>query len=472
MTFMAAKEMLGNLAAEQTARIISAVADIAIVVDGNEVILDTTISRPDLKSNLANAGFWLGQTWSDIVTDESRPKVKLLLEEAGSNAQSKWRQLSHPATNAEIPILYYAVRIKKDRVLAIGRDMRAVAELQQRLVETQATIERDYSFLRHAETRYRVLFHTTPEPVLVMDAATENVVEANPAAVRLFGGTTGQVTSRNILRGLDAESAQRLKSLASNVRNGQTINEIRIRFADSKDELALEVLPFRQSADLLFLLRFMRVGSGSPASSQLSPASLKLLEFVRRSTDGCVVVNSRGHIQIANAAFIQMAQLVSAEQAHGELVERWLGRSAVDINVIIANLRHHEAVTLFATVLRGEYGASADVEVSGFALGDESFGLAIRNVGRRLGDMSDQPRQIPHTVEQLKELIGRVSLKEMVRESTDMIEKLCIEAALDLTGDNRASAAEMLGLSRQSLYVKLRRYGMADDSIGAEKESS
>jgi DNA-binding NtrC family response regulator len=50
-----------------------------------------------------------------------------------------------------------------------------------------------------------------------------------------------------------------------------------------------------------------------------------------------------------------------------------------------------------------------------------------------------------------------------------MIEKLCIEAALDLTDDNRASAAEMLGLSRQSLYVKLRRYGMADDAAGAER---
>jgi DNA-binding protein Fis len=33
---------------------------------------------------------------------------------------------------------------------------------------------------------------------------------------------------------------------------------------------------------------------------------------------------------------------------------------------------------------------------------------------------------------------------------------------LELTGDNRASAAEMLGLSRQSLYVKLRRFGMSD----------
>ena len=57
-------------------------------------------------------------------------------------------------------------------------------------------------------------------------------------------------------------------------------------------------------------------------------------------------------------------------------------------------------------------------------------------------------------------------LKELVREATEVIERLCIEAALELSGDNRASAAEMLGLSRQSLYVKLRRYGLGDLSNG------
>jgi DNA-binding NtrC family response regulator len=56
-----------------------------------------------------------------------------------------------------------------------------------------------------------------------------------------------------------------------------------------------------------------------------------------------------------------------------------------------------------------------------------------------------------------------------VREATDVIERLCIEAALKLTDDNRASAAEMLGLSRQSLYVKLRRYGLGDaETAGAD----
>jgi DNA-binding NtrC family response regulator len=52
--------------------------------------------------------------------------------------------------------------------------------------------------------------------------------------------------------------------------------------------------------------------------------------------------------------------------------------------------------------------------------------------------------------------------------STDLIERLCIEAALELTRNNRASAAEMLGLSRQSLYVKLRRYGLVDRTGGSE----
>jgi len=66
------------------------------------------------------------------------------------------------------------------------------------------------------------------------------------------------------------------------------------------------------------------------------------------------------------------------------------------------------------------------------------------------------------SVDNLVELVGSVPLKELVRASTDEIEKMCIETALKMTGNNRAAAAEMLGLSRQSLYVKLRRFGLVD----------
>jgi DNA-binding NtrC family response regulator len=80
----------------------------------------------------------------------------------------------------------------------------------------------------------------------------------------------------------------------------------------------------------------------------------------------------------------------------------------------------------------------------------------------RLASEVKPSRELPRSTDQMTELVGRVPLKDIVRETTDLIEQLCIEAALELTGDNRASAAEMLGLSRQSLYVKLRRFNIGD----------
>jgi transcriptional regulator PpsR len=118
---------------------------------------------------------------------------------------------------------------------------------------------------------------------------------------------------------------------------------------------------------------------------------------------------------------------------------------------------------LFATTLRGDLGEPTDVEISAVTVmngGQPCFGFAIRDVSRRLSPRAQSERSLPPSLEHLTELIGRVALKDLVREATDVIERLCIEAALELTGDNRASAAEMLGLSRQSLYVKLRRYGL------------
>ncbi|MEO1474530.1 MAG: helix-turn-helix domain-containing protein, partial [Pseudomonadota bacterium] len=79
---------------------------------------------------------------------------------------------------------------------------------------------------------------------------------------------------------------------------------------------------------------------------------------------------------------------------------------------------------------------------------------------RRLSTGPDLSQQLPSHAGQFTELVGRVPLKDIVRESTLLIEKLCIEAALEITANNRASAAEMLGLSRQGLYSKLKRSGL------------
>jgi DNA-binding NtrC family response regulator len=67
-------------------------------------------------------------------------------------------------------------------------------------------------------------------------------------------------------------------------------------------------------------------------------------------------------------------------------------------------------------------------------------------------------RDLTRAVEQLTGLVGRVSMPDLLRDTVELVERHYIEAALELTHDNRTAAAEVLGLSRQSLYVKLRRH--------------
>ena len=103
--------------------------------------------------------------------------------------------------------------------------------------------------------------------------------------------------------------------------------------------------------------------------------------------DGFVVTGVDGQIITANAMFLELAQLPTEEQARGQPLERWLGRSSVDLDILNANLRHHGSVRLFATAMRGELGETSEVEISAVTVmngGKPCFGFSIRDVGRRL----------------------------------------------------------------------------------------
>ncbi len=446
--------------------LIMAAADIALIIDEGGVIRDVAFNSEDLAGSLEGYERWLGRPWVETVAVDSRPKVESMIRDSAAHGAPHWRHVNHLASDGlSVPVLYSAVQVgHQGRVVAIGRDLRPMSVLQQRLVDAQHSLERDYSRLRHVETRYRLLFQISAEPVLILDAATQKVLEANPAAAALFGARPNFTTA------FAADGAGALQTLFATVRATGRPDEVRVRLADEDGrEVTVSASLFRQDNASLFLIRITSPQTDAGATV-VPPRKSKLLKVVERAPDAFVVTGTDGHILTANAAFLEMAQLANEDQAQGEKLERWLGRSGVDLDVLMMNLRQRGSVRLFATAMRGEHGAISEVEISAVAVangGPGCFGFAIRNVGRRLTAEPRSGRELPRSVEQLTELIGRVSLKELVREATDVIERLCIEAALELTNDNRASAAEMLGLSRQSLYVKLRRYGLGDLGVEA-----
>jgi transcriptional regulator PpsR len=319
--------------------------------------------------------------------------------------------------------------------------------------------------MRNVESRYRILFQMSSEPVLIVDAATQRVADANPAASALLGESPTNLIGKLFPDAFLIDDPATAQSIAMTIRTQGRIESIKIHL-DGGRQFVLDGTFFRQDTSSFFLLRFAPAAPTLRATSPEADLTAQVLQFVEAAPDGLVITDSDGRLLRANAAFLQFAQIENEKLAQGETIDRWVGKSSIDFSILLTNLRQHKSLKLFSSVVRGEHGSPVDVEISAVALGDggrPTLGFAIRNVGRRLGETSLHP-EIPRSREQLTELIGRVPLKDLVRETTDVIERMCIEAALKLTGDNRATAAEMLGLSRQSLYVKLHRYGLADDS--------
>jgi transcriptional regulator PpsR len=458
------------LGAESTASLIAAAADVALLVDETGVIRDVSIGNADL-AELPHDD-WIGKRWTETVTIESRPKVEALLSNPGGGPVQRWRHVNHPsAQGVDVPMMYSAIQTGPGKqVVAIGRDMRPLATIQQRLISAQQSMERDYLRLRQLETRYRALFQSVSEGVLIVDATTLKIIEANPAAARVLDEAARRLIGRVLADCFDAGSRPGLQSLLDLARAARQADDTRLAVAGSGGQVSVSVSLFRQDSVSLFLVRVAPPASDVDVSA--APTRRAVLAAVDRAPDALVVTDPGGRILYANASFVAMAQMDSAEQVQGEPLDRWLGRAGVDLGVLVATLRQNDAVRLFPTVMRGRFGGETTVEISATAVpGDHAcLGFTVRDIGRRLPAEGRSSVGLSRTVGQLTELVGRVPLKDIVGETTDMIEQLCIEAALQLTRDNRAAAAEMLGLSRQSLYVKLRRYGLGDytlDGAGA-----
>lgn len=471
--FEAPAQSLRGIDSETAATLIAAAADVSLVIDATGIVKDVAFGSEEL----SREGYekWIGQPWIDTVTVESRTKVEALLRDAAANSITKWRQVNHPSTHGpDVPILYSAALVPKNgSIIVFGRDLRSLASLQQRLMDAQQSLERDYWRLRHLETRYRLLFEVAAEAVLIVDSVTQKITEANPAAGQLLGEHTRRVVGRVFPDCFDEAGASSVRMLMANVGATGRGDEIEARVAESGRQVVISASVFRQDNSALFLLRLSPLQQSGATAASLPRTIARAIDS---APDGFVVTDPEGRILVANQAFRDLAQLASEDQAKGESLDRWLGRAGVDFGVLIFNLRQHGAVRLFATTIRGEQGARADVEISAVSVahGEQPcLGFTIRNVGRRLASEAANERAVPRSVEQLTELVGRAPLKELVRQSTDLIERLCIEAALELTRDNRASAAEMLGLSRQGLYTKLRRYGLVEspDADGSAADS-
>jgi len=453
-----------DLEASTFYKLLGLVSDVSLVINSKGIVEDVSTGQDTMATLGCHS--WLGKRWIDTVTSESKRKIEDLLVAQPEDQNLLWRHVNHPLpAGGEFAIQYISVALKGHKLLAVGRNLERLAELQRRLIETQQSMERDFLRLRHIEARYRVLFETSPEAVLMVDTQSYRLIEANAGAQSLFKDAGKRLVGRDLRDCMEPESQGEVQSLLRTALASGRIEMCSATLQGSALPVTVSATVLRQEGGAQFLVRLAQRES-SAASDLTVDASVVLSQAMEHFPDGWLLTDTSGMVRSLNEEGMALFGLTAASQVVGQYLESWLIRGAVDWGVLNTSLKQQIPVRNFATELRTLSGMTLPVEISGVYLAkpEPLFVMFVRDLNRRSQSSNHQSQPSPNPFADLSQLVGRRPIKDIVSETVDTIERMCIEAAIKLTNNNRASAAEMLGLSRQSLYVKLRKFGISSEN--------
>jgi transcriptional regulator PpsR len=443
--------------------------DVTLLLDLDGVIREATLSR-----SLSDEGIegWLGKSWNDTVVDSGGEKVRRMLTDAREQGVSAFRQVTQRfPSGLELPMEYTTVLLGgRAGLLAVGKNLQAVAELQARLIAAQQAMERDYWKMREVETRYRLLFDTSNEPVVLLRTSDLRILQANPAALAALNMKAAPDAGvRSFAQDVTAEDRDVFQSMALRAREHGKAPGILIHLGNDKKPWLVRASLMSPEPNSVMMLQ-LSPGWAGQAGIVVDQDSISIDDLIERLPDGFVVLDPDGVIRRANRAFLDLVEAGAKGSVIGERLTRWLSRPGADLPVLLANVERHRFVRMFTTTIQGDLGTATEVEISAAGNDDTSpqfIGVLIRDVGRRIGTPGDD-KNLRNALGAMAERIGKTPLRSLVKDTVGVVERHYVASALELANDNRTVAAELLGLSRQSLYAKLNRYGLDGGSEKAD----
>lgn len=450
------------------ARMVAAVAsDIALVIDEQGVIRNVAEGPAAMGADTTT---WVGRRFEDVASNDTRTKVKLLLEEAQVKGLTRRREINHPSdAGAAVPVAWTAVRLgHTGPVVAVGRDLRAVSAIQQRLVAAQQDLERDYWRRRQTEQRHRRLFRVAHDAVLVLDAQALRLRDSNDVAAELFGSDATVVGLAPWPDVLPAAARAAVAELLHAARSSDRAAEIRVRAGRDEMPLDISATPLRIGEQLDLLVRARLAGLEDQHAEAGSLASR-----VDAAVEAVVITDSVGRIELANQTFARLVAHSDESALRGLSLSALVGDDDGRWMALLA--RAKQAGISQARQLELRHGAvrqSAQVQASLLTDGEQlAVGLSLRVDVEAAGSDRSKAQRLPaaqgasRVMQQAAAGLGHAPLGELLANALSELERDLIELALARAGGHRGAAALLLGLSAEDLGVRLRRLGIADPGL-------
>jgi transcriptional regulator PpsR len=449
------------IAPEVLSEIISTASDIALFVAPDLRVVSVLVN-PTHRS-YGQLTEWEGQRIAAILTPESLVKFEMRATELTERRRAHVQvELNHvDKSRWEFPVRYALHLMESDgSILMLGRDLRPIAEVQQQLVTAQLALERDYESQREVDTRYRVLMEVSRDPLILVSMSTGRIADMNPAAAVMMGGSKAELIGSAIAQEFEGRRRGELLDSMANLAGSESTGPIEVTARRSQRRLLLSPTVFRAAGERILLCQ---LDSAEKVRSTSDDLAENLSRLYHEGVDGIIFTDADGVIRAANEAFLNLTDAASMSAVRGRSLSEFLVRGAVDLRMLLDNVKRTGTMRMYSTRLTTDFSGQVAVEISASWLNDRPnpiLALIVRDASRvdslrrpAFGSGEDGSRNV-------MELVGSSTLRDIVAETTDVIEKMCIETALELTRNNRVAAAEMLSLSRQSLYVKLRKFGL------------
>ena len=445
---------LSGCAAGLARAFVSLSSDIALVIDEDGIV--TAVAQNEQSPMSAAAQQWVGRHWAETVTGDTRSKIESLLADASTGGLGRRREVnlaSEPGT--ELPVAYTALRLgERGPVLAVGRDLRSMAAIQQRFLETQAALERSYWRARHNEVRHRLLYQVATDAVLTVDTRDQVVVALNACAMGLLLADGGCAPGRPLATQFDARSRPAVAALLERALAGNNPLEGLARLAGSHLSLNLVAtrLPGAPGSSLVLL----RMRQADPPQDDPLAVGSALARHVDGTPEAIVVTDALGQVREANLAFVQMTQAADIAAVLGQPLTHWLPGNGQDVlhRVFAQGLAPHERVTL-----RRRDGTQLPLDMAGALLADVAggdAGFTLRPCGTDTLAADARAAALVLAIDALAAELGHVALPELLQQAQVLARRHLVLTAIDRHAGDAGAAARLLGISPERL-AELRR---------------
>lgn len=295
---------------------------------------------------------------------------------------------------------------------------------------------------------------------MLVSLSTGRITDVNAVAAQLLGAQRSELLGAQVAQEFEGRKRGELLDSLANLAVTEKAAPLEMTARRTQKRLSVTPTVFRAAGERIVLCQLDAAGSAAAANDELAE---NLSRLYHEGVDGIVFTDGEGNIRAANEAFLNLTDTANMAAVRGRSLTDFLARGAVDLRVMLDNVKRTGHLRYYATRLTTDFMGQIAVEISATWLNDRPnpvLVLVVRDASRAETLRRPAFGQPDEGMRNVMELVGSSTLKDIVAETTDVIEKMCIETALELTRNNRVAAADMLSLSRQSLYVKLRKYGL------------